>query len=244
MSFFDSLRELTFGSMALRLFLAMLCGGVLGYGRSKKERPAGLRTYMLVCLAATAAVLLSLYEYKMMHSGPWAALGTDIVKKFDVARIAAQTVSGIGFIGAGIIIKATHQQVSGLTTATGLFAAVCMGLACGVGFYECVIPAVVIIHLVLNIMSPLEGEFKRKLRNMTLSVEYNTSSDLAVIEDVLKKMDATVYDVEIERAESTERHHASAIFILKMSPENRSHSGILTSVAELPCVHNVAEIIA
>ncbi len=101
-----------------------------------------------------------------------------------------------------------------------------------------------LIHLVLNVMSPLEGEFKRKLRNMTLSVEYNTSSDLSVIENVLKKMDTTVYEVEIERAESTERHHASAIFILKMSRENRSHSGILASVAELPCVHNVAEIIA
>ena len=237
------LRNLTFGSMVLRLCLAMLCGGVLGYGRSRRERPAGLRTYMLVCVAAASAVLLSLYEHDMLH-GPWAYVGSDAVKKFDVARIAAQTISGIGFIGAGIIIKATHQQVSGLTTATGLFAAVCIGLACGVGFYECVIPAVILIHLVLNVMSPLEGEFKRKLRNMTLSVQFNTAEDIEVIRNVLESLEATVYDIEVERAESTGCHHASAIFIVKMSRANHSHSGILSSVAELPCVHGVSEIIA
>lgn len=237
------LRSLTFGTMVLRLCLAMLCGGVLGYGRSRKERPAGLRTYMLVCVAAAAAALLSLYEYEMLH-GPWAEAGSDAVKKFDVARIAAQTISGIGYIGAGIIIKATHQQVSGLTTATGLFAAVCMGLACGVGFYECVVPAVILVYLVLNVMSPLEGEFKRKLRNMTLSVQYDTAEDIAKIQEALEEQEARVFDIEVERAESAEDGYASAIFILKMSREKHSHSGILTSVAELPCVHGVSEIIA
>lgn len=243
MLFLDQLRELTFGSMVLRMCLAMLCGGLLGYGRSRRERPAGLRTYMLVCMAACAAVLVSLYEYEMLH-GPWAFVGSDEVKKFDVARIAAQTISGIGYIGAGIIIKASHQQVSGLTTATGLFAAVCMGLACGVGFFECVIPAVILVYLVLNVMSPLEGEFKRKLRNMTLSVQFESAENIEAIRNVLEKLEATVYDIEVERAESTEHHHASAIFILKMSREKHSHSGILTSVAELPFVYGVSEIIA
>ena len=167
MEFLERLRCLTFGTLALRLALAALCGGVLGYGRSQQVRPAGLRTYMLACVAAASSVLLSLYEYEMLRS-VWAEIAPNAANKFDVGRIAAQTISGIGFIGAGMIIKATHQQVRGLTTATGLFAAVCLGLACGVGFYECVIPAVVLIFLVLNVMSPLEGEFKRKLRNMTM----------------------------------------------------------------------------
>ncbi len=72
-------------------------------------------------------------------------------------------------------------MVSWLTTATGLFASVCMGLACGFGFYECVIPVLVIVALVLNAMSPLEGEFKRKLRDLTLTVEFNEVSDIDVI---------------------------------------------------------------
>ena len=237
------LRNLSVGTLVLRLCLAMLCGGVLGYGRSRKEIPAGLCTYMLVCLAAASSVLLSLYEYEMLH-GPWAAAGSDIVRKFDVARIAAQAICGIGFIGAVIIIKTRNQQVSGLTTATGLFAAVCMGLACGVGFYECVIPAVILVHLVLNVMRPLEGEFKRKLRNMTLRVQFSSAEDIDVIREALERQEARVYEIEIERTENTEQDHASALFILKMSRNSHSHSNILTTVAELPCVYSVSEIIA
>ena len=190
------MKELTFGAMTLRLALAMLCGGVIGYGRSRKERPAGLRTYMLVCLGAAAAVLVSLYLYRMLH-GMWADTTAVVGDKFDAVRIAAQTIAGIGFIGAGIIIKVSHSQVSGLTTATGLFASVCMGLACGFGFYECVVPVLVIIALVLNAMSPLEGEFKRKLRNLTLTVEFNEVSDIDVIRQAMEGQDA-LYIAEVK----------------------------------------------
>ena len=114
----DRLRDFTFGSMVLRLVLALACGGVLGYGRSQQERPAGLRTYMLVCLGAASAVMISLYLNEMLH-GLWAETTAEVGSKFDAARMAAQTVTGIGFLGAGIIIKVSHQQVSGLTTATG-----------------------------------------------------------------------------------------------------------------------------
>ena len=239
MDWMDRLRDFSFGSMVLRLALAMICGGVLGHGRSRMERPAGLRTYMLACMAATMSVLLALYEYQMLQ-GPWQAAAG----KFDVGRIAAQTISGIGYIGAGIIIKISHSQVKGLTTATGMFAAVCLGLACGIGFYECVIPALILVGLVLNVMSPLEGAFKRKLRNMTLNVEFREAGDISTIQETLEKLNAVVYDIEVERAESTGDHHASAVFVLKMSRDMHSHSGLLTSVAELSCVHAVSEILA
>ena len=239
----ERLRDFTFGAMVLRLILAMLCGGVIGYGRSRKERPAGLRTYMLVCLGAAAAVLVSLYLHQMLN-GQWAAATAVAGNKFDAARIAAQTVAGIGFIGAGIIIKVSHSQVSGLTTATGLFASVCMGLACGAGFYECVIPVLVIIAVVLNVMSPLEGEFKRKLRNLTLTVEFDGVNDIDTIRRVMEEQGATIFDIDVERAEKTDHRNASAMFVIKMSRENHSHSGMITTVAELDCVHAVREIIA
>ena len=243
MDVLERLRDLSFGAMVLRLALAMLCGGAVGYGRSKKERPAGLRTYMLVCLGAAAAVLMSLYLYQMLN-GMWAETTAEVGSKFDAARYAAQAVAGIGFIGAGIIIKVSHSQVSGLTTATGLFASVCMGLACGVGFYECVIPVLVIIVLVLNVMSPLEGEFKRKLRNLTLTVEFNDVGDIDTIRRALEGQDAVIYDIDIESPERTENHYASAVFVMKLSKANHSHSGMVTTVAELSCVHGVSEIIA
>ena len=192
------MREFSFWSMVLRLALAILCGGMIGYGRSKKERPAGLRTYMLVCLGAASAVLVSLYLYDMLN-GQWAQVTAEVGNKFDAAQIAAQTITGIGFLGAGIIIKTAHFQVSGLTTATGLFAAVCMGLACGFGFYECVIPVLVIVALVLNVMSPLEGIFKRRLRNLTLTVEFDEVGDIDTIRQAMEAQNATIYDIDIEQ---------------------------------------------
>lgn len=237
------MKELTLGAMAVRLVCSMICGGLVGYGRSRKQRPAGLRTYMLVCLGAASAVLVSLYLYQMLQ-GQWAEITAQVGNKFDATRIAAQTIAGIGFLGAGIIIKVSHSQVSGLTTATGLFASVCMGLACGFGFYACVVPVVVIVALVLNVMSPLEGAFKRKLRNLTLTVEFNETCDIDTIRQALEEQGATIFDIDIERAETTEKHYASAMFTMKLGKTNHSHSSMLTTVAALSCVHGVSEIIA
>lgn len=196
---------------------------------------------MLVCLGAASAVLVSLYLYMMLQ---WSSVVEESGAKVDPARIAAQTIAGIGFLGAGIIIKVSHSQVSGLTTATGLFASACMGLACGFGFYACVIPVLVIVALVLNVMSPLEGEFKRKLRNLTLTVEFNETCDIDTIRRVMEEHGTTIYDIDIERAETTEKHYASAMFTVKLGKANHSHSSMITTVAELSCVHGVSEIIA
>jgi len=238
----EYLRQFNFSSVVLRLLLAMLCGGVIGYGRSKKERAAGFRTYMLISIGAALAVIITQYELKML-GGPWAEIVAKVGAKYDASRYAAQTIAGIGFLGAGIIIKGSHQQVNGLTTATGLFATVCMGLASGIGFYECVIISLILIEVVLNVMSPLEVEFKRKLRNITLNVEFNSVEDIDEITAVIKALNAQIFDIDLERTERAGDKYPSAIFIMKLSKENHSHSGMLSSVAELPCVHSVRELI-
>ena len=237
------IREFTLGSVVFRLVLAMLFGGAIGYGRSRKERPAGLRTYMLICVGSAMTVLLALFQYEMLV-GPWADVAEETGMKFDASRLAAQTIAGIGFLGAGIIIKASHQQVKGLTTATGLFVTVCMGLAAGAGFYEIVVLSLVLTVLVLNVMSPLEAAFKRRLRNISLNVEFQDVGDIEKISQVLKAQEAQIYDIEIERTEWEGNHAPCAVFILRLSKNNHSHSGMLTSLAELDCVYSVQEIIA
>lgn len=237
------LHEFNMGSAVFRLLLAMACGGTVGYGRSKKARQAGLRTYMIICIGAAMSVLITLYLYAMLH-GPWAPTVEEVGEKFDASRIAAQVIAGIGFLGAGIIIKVAHQQVNGLTTATGLFATVCMGLAAGVGFYSCVFIALILIVLVLNVMTPLEASFKRRLRNITLNVEFNNVGNLDEIISVMEQQHASVYDVDVERVEREDDNYPSAIFVLKLSKANHSHSSMLSSVAELSCVHSVQELIS
>ena len=240
---FENLRQFSFGTAVLRLVLALACGGAIGYGRSRKARAAGLRTYMLISLGAAMAVLLALYEYQML-TGQWAAVTAEVGQKFDASRLGAQVITGIGFLGAGIIIKVAHQQVNGLTTATGLFATVWMGIAAGAGFYEVVIAAMVLIVLVLNVMSPLEIAFKRRLRNITLNVEFSSVEDIADITRMIEGRQAKIYDIDVERTERKDDKYPSAIFILQLSRSDHSHSGMLSSIAEMPCVHSVQELIS
>lgn len=239
---FDYLHEFNIASVVVRLALAMFCGGAVGYGRSRKGRPAGLRTYMLIAIGAAMSVLITFYDYEMIH-GIWSGVTEELGEKFDASRIAAQVIVGIGFLGAGIIIKGTHQQVKGLTTATGLFATVCMGIAAGAGFYEGALLAAIITILVLNVMSPLELAFKRRTRNITLNVEFNSVEDIAEISGVIGDVGAEIFDIDIERTERKDDKYPSAIFILKMPKKEHSHSGMLSSVAELSCVHSVQELI-
>ena len=238
-----SLRQFSFATAVVRLVLATICGGAVGFGRSKKARAAGLRTYMLISIGATMSVLLTLYEYSML-TGAWTDIAAEVGMKFDASRLPAQVITGIGFLGAGIIIKIAHQQVNGLTTATGLFATVCMGIAAGAGFYECVILATVLIVLVLNVMSPLEFAFKRRLRNITLNVEFHSVEDISSITKAIEAQHARVYDIDIERTERKDDRMPSAIFILQLSRDNHSHSGMLSSVAELSCVYSVQELVS
>ncbi|MBO5497462.1 MAG: MgtC/SapB family protein [Oscillospiraceae bacterium] len=239
LSLLDPLREFNFAGVVVRLLLALVSGGVIGYGRSKKNCAAGLRTYMLISLGAALSVLLTLYEYRMLHTY-WADALVLVGEKFDASRLASQAITGIGFLGAGTILKTAHQQVSGLTTATGLLATVCMSLAAGAGFYECVILALILTVLVLNVLSPMEVMYKRRLRNITLTVEMDSVDDVAVITEAIEQERAKVYEVDVESVEEP----VSAIFILQMERENSSHSAMLCSVAMLDCVRSVQELIS
>ena len=239
LSLLDPLREFNFAGVVVRLLLALVSGGVIGYGRSKKNCAAGLRTYMLISLGAALSVLLTLYEYRMLHTY-WADALVLVGEKFDASRLASQAITGIGFLGAGTILKTAHQQVSGLTTATGLLATVCMSLAAGAGFYECVILALILTVLVLNVLSPMEVMYKRRLRNITLTVEMDSVDDVAVITEAIERERAKVYEVDVESVEEP----VSAIFILQMERENSSHSAMLCSVAMLDCVRSVQELIS
>ena len=237
------LSEFTFPTILFRLFLAAACAGTIGYGRTRRRRHAGFRTYMLTGIGACLSILLATYEYQMFQ-GQWHYAVEAVGMKFDAGRYAAQVLSGVGFLAAGSIIAIDHQQVEGLTTAAGLFASVCMGLAAGAGFYTAVIASLVLILITLNVMAPLEISFKRRLRNMTLSVEFRSIEDLDDIVNVVTERGGQMQGIDIERAEKEKNKLPSAIFTLRLSKEHSSHSEILSSIAELPCVSAVEELIA
>ena len=115
------LRELNWISIVLRLALAIICGGIIGIERGRKGRTAGFRTHVLVCIGAALTVLTNQYMMQYFGGG-------------DPARLGAQVINGIGFLGTGTILITEQREVKGLTTAAGLWASACMGLAIGAGF--------------------------------------------------------------------------------------------------------------
>ena len=239
----EYLRQFNLVTVILRLALAMACGGVVGLGRSRRSQNAGLRTFMLTAVGAALAVLLTCYEYEMM-TGQWAPAVAVVGMKFDASRYAAQVISGIGFLAAGTILSSGHQQVAGLTTAAGLFTSVCMGMAAGAGMYSCVLIVLVILLLVLEVSYPLELAFKRRIRNMTIYVEFSSIEKLDEITDLIRKENATIYDIDVERTKREGNKYPSAVIALQMGRGNASHSSMLSTVAELPCVHIIQELLA
>lgn len=239
----EGLRRFSLGAVIFRLVLAQAVGAAIGYGRARKKANAGLRTYMLTCIGAALTMLISMYEHEMLN-GPWAYAAAVQSVKFDMSRFSAQVGSGIGFLAAGTIIAAAHRQVSGLTSAIGLFATASLGIACGAGFYECVFSAMILIIFTMEFMQPMELAFKRRLRNITIYVEFQDPRDVDTITETIKRQGARLYDLEMERTERQDDKLPSAIMTLKLGKQNASHSAILSSLAELPCVDSVLELIA
>ena len=233
----------TIWSTIFRLFLACVSAGVIGYGRTRRGRTAGFRTYMLTGIGAAMSILLAMYIYTMLM-GPWHSTVETVGMKFDASRYAAQVLSGVGFLAAGSIIAVEHRQVEGLTTATGLFASVCMGLAAGAGFYECVILALILILISLNIMAPLEIRFKRRHRNMTLFVELDSIEDVDKLTSLIREKGAVIQDIDVEQTEKDKDKYPSLILSMRLSKERSSHSEVLATIAELPYVYSVEELIS
>ncbi|MBM7689350.1 magnesium transporter MgtC [Enterococcus ureilyticus] len=142
---------LTVPEIIIRLCLAMLIGGVIGFERQYKNRPAGMRTHILVCMGAT---IIALIQVEIAASALQDAINhpelTGVIRS-DQARLIAQVVSGIGFLGAGTIIV-TKQSVTGLTTAASLWAVAGLGIAIGMGYYAIAITSFIGVFIALTVV--------------------------------------------------------------------------------------------
>lgn len=130
---FPWLLEPTLITMIIRTLLAIICAGIIGYDRNVHGASAGLRTHILVCVGSMLA----------MSTGQFAGI---LYEGVDASRIGASVVSGIGFLGAGSIIITRQNHIQGLTTAAGLWAAGCIGLALGISFYEAAIVGTIAVY--------------------------------------------------------------------------------------------------
>ncbi len=222
------LREVTYLSVAIRIFAAVLIGGLLGLERELKNRAAGLRTYMLVCTGACLIMLTNQYIYQTTGVG-------------DPVRMGAQVISGIGFLGAGTIIVTRRNQIKGLTTAAGLWTAAGVGLAIGVGFYEAAIVGAVAVSFVMTLMQKLDSRMRRKSRRIEIYVEISAQLSLGGFLQQLRDRDMEPVDVMRDRnaqADSDVRCYTATIKFTKA----KIHSRIIEEILGLPGVEYLEEI--
>lgn len=175
---FESLRGLTLVSVCFRFLLATICGAAIGYERSKNLHAAGLRTHIVVCIGAASVMLLN--EYLSLYYNPNA----------DPARLGAQVISGIGFLGAGSIVITGHQrgqQIKGLTTAAGLWASACMGLVVGSGFYEAAIIMCCFLFGVIALLNQVDQKYLKTSAVVRIYVEYTAQTPFSVILAALRQ---------------------------------------------------------
>ena len=190
-------------SIAFRLILSMVLGGILGMERGRKKRPAGFRTYMTVCVGSALVMCTSQYMVQVFGTG-------------DLARLGAQVISGIGFLGAGTIIVTGRSQVKGLTTAACLWASACIGLAVGIGFYLGGILCTILIYLGMTVMHRIEWNLLSRARVMDFFAEFSSIQDIGRFIQMLREHGITVSDLQMNRKDRTQNDLIGVMFTIKL----------------------------
>lgn len=224
----DTLREVTLLSVTVRIVIAIIVGGVIGLERGLKNRPAGLRTYMTVCLGACLIMLTNQYIYQVTNSG-------------DPVRMGAQVVSGIGFLGAGTIIVTRRNQIKGLTTAAGLWAAAGVGLAIGIGFYEAGVIGGLAIFFVMTMLQKMDNKMHRKTKTMEIYVELDKTYPLGDFLRDVRAKDIEVRDTMREQEAETEDGVRAYFTTLKLQKRG-SHVDVIDDLRTLPGIVCIEEL--
>jgi putative Mg2+ transporter-C (MgtC) family protein len=216
----------------------MVCGGIIGVDRGRKNRPAGFRTYILVCVGAALTMILSAYIVAM--DSTWRAVAENFTKT-DFSRFGAQVINGIGFLGAGTIIITGKNQVKGMTTAAGLWASACMGLAIGAGFYVGAVVGCILLLLTITIFGKLEYFITSRSRNITIYLEFDTADNITDIVECIKSQGVRIFDVELMKANQGGTKYPSAILIMRL-PKKLTHTGLITEIAKVDSVRMIEEL--
>ena len=210
------LRELTYLAIALRIFSAVILGGLIGLERGMKNRAAGLRTHMLVCVGACLIMVTNQFIFQTTGTG-------------DPVRMGAQVISGIGFLGAGTIMVTRRHQVQGLTTAAGLWTAAGVGLALGIGFYEAAIVGSVAVFCVMTLMQKMDNRVHRKTKDFDLFVELTPALSFGNFLKEMRKLEIEV--AEVQKEPSTDAESGNRAYLLAMrTKDRRLHIDVLEEI--------------
>ena len=220
-------RELTLLAVVIRVLASVILGGIIGLERGLKNRAAGFRTYMLVCMGACIVMVTNQYIFQVYGTG-------------DPVRMGAQVISGIGFLGAGTIIVTARSQIKGLTTAAGLWASACIGLAIGVGFYEVALLGGLCVFLVLTVLHSWELFMRRNVKLCTVFVELNPGCTMRQLLQELQEVRIRLSGIQMEAQDADA---ISFIATLKSRDKTKmKRPALLDALSKVPSVAYYEEL--
>ena len=218
---------MTYLAIVLRIIMAVIFGGVIGLERGLKNRPAGMRTYMLVCVGACLIMLTNQYLFQVTQTG-------------DPMRLGAQVVSGIGFLGAGTIIVTKHNQIKGLTTAAGLWASAGVGLALGVGFYEAAVIAGFAVFAVLTLLQRMDNRLHRNARFLEVYIEISDKTSIGELMRSIRELD---FEISSMQMENTLPEDGSRAMVAALKAQKRGdHAKLLEKIRKIEGVVYLEEL--
>lgn len=206
----------------------MIFGGIIGLERSRKNRPAGFRTYMIVCLSSALVMMTNQFIYNNFGGS-------------DPARLGAQVISGIGFLGAGTIIVTNRSQVKGLTSAAGLWASACLGLAIGIGFYSGAIIVALIVFIIITFFKKID--YLLTSNNKMINI-YTSFKSIEQLDKFIIHCNKTGYKVrDIEITKDTLQNHVSVIAIITLETKERiSHIEVIQKLNSFEELIHIEEL--
>lgn len=218
-------------SVIFRLFFAVMCGGYIGAERIRKKRPAGLKTHAIVAMGAALVVLTT--EYLMLSTNP----------DMDVSRSASAVISGIGFLGAGTIMVNGRNQVTGLTTAAGLWLAACIGIAVGSEFYLGAASAVLFLAFINKVLGKIDRNIQSNSKIMNIMADVLSPETINTMNRTIIEMGCSIITSASNRQESlTGIEGVVPITISVFMSKTVKHIEFLNKLATLEGVIAVEEV--
>lgn len=224
----DYFYDLNLFSIAIRLLFAFLVGGAIGLERGANLHPAGFRTHILVCVGAALAMLTNQYI-------------SEIWTNTDPARLGAQVITGVGFLGVGTILLTSKNKIKGLTTAAGLWASACLGLAIGIGFYEAAVIGAILIFLSLAILPKLENYIYEHSGLLNIAVEVENLESFKRFMGHIESLHMKIYESHFHEESHLTKDGVS--FTLSLRPAKyEKYEKIIKDFKEIEGVLMVEEI--
>lgn len=217
---YNTLTEINIISVIFRLVLGILCGGIVGLERGMKGRPAGFRTYILVCTGAVMVMMTNQYVFQTYGVS-------------DPVRMGAQVINGIGFLGAGTIIVTRQNQVKGLTTAAALWACACTGLAIGMGFYSGALAGTFFIFITIIGLDSIARKAQAKAKVLSAYIEFEQDGRISNFFRFVINQGMRVENIEIIEKKKGNRGKLVVSATMQMD-HAQDHNEIIAVISELP----------